>query len=482
MYRCLFCGYYNPSETARFCVECGPDGAAKDWTPKDIDHPAKVSQYVSMLSEFYFDAQTEAAVEKFSLRMRERLKISYDTHVSIITKLAAQKKSIVHLANFRIEFNENVTDAYAGHDTYLSFRYTNLSEDDLFKISLLWDDPETTDRIDLRAQTSNFVKPQGTATLGGSVIFERMGIKELVDMQITITDQFSDSANFKAEPFSFRVGNHDQRITQNISTHNQISIEGRGVVDASGMGAEKAPAHSTPNNLPRWRELGFVFVPDVLELKLVANAPTANANAKPGEPKDEKISQAAASTTELEELFNLAMSYANESGFDKDEKKATLLFTEAALKGHALSQSCLGVHYASGIGIEEDLKLASKYLHLSAESGCAHGQHSLGMFYLYVFGTVGNRDLHLARYWLEKAADQGYKLAADELPKLAKLASDSADQIAASSYWSERQKQQEAGNKRIKEMVTPPPHDASCPCGSGLQYKSCHAKLAKRNK
>ena len=87
MYRCLFCGYDNSSEKVSFCVECGPDGAAKDWTQEDIDQSANVRQYVSMISELYFDEQTSAAVEKFSLRMRERFKISHDTHVGAIAKL-----------------------------------------------------------------------------------------------------------------------------------------------------------------------------------------------------------------------------------------------------------------------------------------------------------------------------------------------------------------------------------------------------------
>lgn len=187
MFKCVFCGLDNPSEKARLCIECGPDGAAKDWTPEDIDQPAKVSQYVSWLSETYFNPKIGAAVEKYSLRMRERLKISHDTHAGVIAELAAQKKAIAHLENFRFEFNENVTDAYKGQDTYLKFRYTNLSEDDLFKINIVWDDPETTDRVDFRAQSSSFVEPHGIALIGGKVIFDRMGIKELADMQITIS-------------------------------------------------------------------------------------------------------------------------------------------------------------------------------------------------------------------------------------------------------------------------------------------------------
>ena len=261
MFKCIFCGYDNPSETARFCVECGPEGLAKGWTQEDIDQPAKVSQYASMVSEFYFDAQTEAEVERFSLRIRERLKISHDTHSSVLSKLAKEKKAIEYLTKFRFEFNENVTDAYAGHDTFLSFQYTNLSEDNLLKVSLLWDDPNTTDRIDLQAETKSFVKPMASVTIGASVIFDRIGIKEISDLQITISDQFGESANFRVEPFGFMVGNHIQKVTQNISTHNQISIEGRGVVDASGMGVDKDLKLPTPNNQPRWKELNFNYVP-----------------------------------------------------------------------------------------------------------------------------------------------------------------------------------------------------------------------------
>lgn len=273
MFKCGFCGIDNPGEKARFCVDCGREGPSKDWTTEDNHHPLKVTQstedvdqslkvaqYVSMLGEFYFDAQSESAVEKFSLRTRERLKISYDTHVSILEQFARQKKAIAHLANFRIEFNEAVIDAYAGHDTFLTFRYTNLSDDDLFKVSLEWLGPETSDRINLRAQTSSFVKPKTDVTLGATIIFERMGIKELAGMLITITDQFGESAIFKAEPIRFRVGSHEQKVTQITSTHNQISIEGRGVVDASGMGADKTTAQLNASNQPKWKELAFSYV------------------------------------------------------------------------------------------------------------------------------------------------------------------------------------------------------------------------------
>jgi hypothetical protein len=260
MFRCLFCGLENPSEKARFCVECGPDSPSIAWASEEIDQPAKVTQYFSLLSEFYYDTQNSSMIEKFSRRIREKLKISFNTHTSICLKLDKQKKSIGHLAKFRFEFNENVTDAYANHDTFIKFRYTNLSEDDLFKITLIWNDPDNVVKSNLKSELKSLVKPMTSTEIGLSIVFERIGVKEISDLQIIITDQFGESANFRIEPFSFNVGNHDSKIIQNISTHNQISIEGRGVVDASGMGTDKGFTLPVSNTHPIWKELNFSFI------------------------------------------------------------------------------------------------------------------------------------------------------------------------------------------------------------------------------
>jgi biotin carboxyl carrier protein len=99
-------------------------------------------------------------------------------------------------------------------------------------------------------------------TFGASAVFDRIGIKEISDLQITITDQFGESASFRVEPFRFRVANHEQRITNNISTHNQISIEGRGVVDATGMGADKRDLQQSISIQPSWKELDFIYLPN----------------------------------------------------------------------------------------------------------------------------------------------------------------------------------------------------------------------------
>lgn len=270
MFKCIYCGFASVSGAAIFCGECGPNGPASAWSPEDVDLNTKVSQYISLLSEYYFESHSDAEIEKLSMRMRERLKISHAKHVEILSKLSEQKKAVAHLSNFRFEFNENVTDAYAGHDTFLDFRYTNLSQDDAFKLSLLWDDPETTDRVDLRTETKSFVKPFASLTMGCSAVFDRIGIKEISDLLLTVTDQFGDTANFRVEPFRFKVGNPDARVVQHISTHNQISIEGRGVVDATGMGQHTEERQSM-NSLPQWKTLCVNYIPNELNIGTVSS-------------------------------------------------------------------------------------------------------------------------------------------------------------------------------------------------------------------
>jgi hypothetical protein len=93
MHECVFCGSVNNSETAKFCSYCGPTGPAREWRPEDIDQKNMVTQYASMLSELYFDLNTQATLNKFSLRMREKFQISYQTHSLILKKLEEKKSS-----------------------------------------------------------------------------------------------------------------------------------------------------------------------------------------------------------------------------------------------------------------------------------------------------------------------------------------------------------------------------------------------------
>ena len=446
MFKCYQCGFVAPTEKVRFCGNCGaanvdPDSVdpladkLKDWASEHIDQPQMVSQYVSMLAEFYFESPKSAEVMKYSVRIRERLKISFETHKNILEKLEAKKKAIAHLANFRFEFNENVVDAYAGHDTFLNFRYTNQTEDDLFKVALFWDDPDT-ERIDLKAETKSLVKPMTSVTLGASAIFDRIGMKELSDFQITITDQFGEAATFRAEPFSFKVANHDQRITQNISTHNQISIEGR-VIDATGIGSGEYSSTSAQNSDPIWKNLACRYVysdildtvinqeindkinnSDVLSLTLLAEKgdPTAQhrlgktyrAGTNITKSLDSAIHwfKKAADQGHPDSLNSLGWHYQYVEGLPQNHEKAFALFKKAYSAGYEPASLNIALCYERGQGVDKDESKARSMIEMAAESGDANAQNLLGKYWSSGKGGL-DRSYEKAFYWYKKAAEGG---------------------------------------------------------------------------
>ena len=97
MFKCNYCGYESLSLTARFCSQCGPNGPSSSWSPENVDQETKVLQYEAMLSEYYFHSNEDVDIEKISLRMRERLKISHTKNLEIFSKLAEQKK-LLHIS------------------------------------------------------------------------------------------------------------------------------------------------------------------------------------------------------------------------------------------------------------------------------------------------------------------------------------------------------------------------------------------------
>jgi hypothetical protein len=250
MFNCFFCGWQAQNETSLFCPECGP---SKKWTFEEVDQPKALQNYQQTLRSLFFQVK-DSELERISLSLRERLKISKEFHQLLSSVLNKEKENFKSLSQFRFEFDKNVIDAYAGHDTYLRFRFTNLSDNEFYNINLNWDDPETSNELDLLIKCHHPVRPGTTQNLGGSHIFPRMGIKEISDLRLKVVNQFQESVIFRVDSFTFAVGS-PEKYTTNL-THNQISIEGRGVVDASGMGSNT----SNETAKEQWIELGFNYL------------------------------------------------------------------------------------------------------------------------------------------------------------------------------------------------------------------------------
>jgi hypothetical protein len=253
MYICLFCGAPD-RQPEKFCKECGVN-----WLPFEpgMNEPAAIKRYKGQIQELLFEEPDGDHTETFD-SLRKRLKIDFAVHNELYNKIRSKLSMSEHLKAFRLEFDENVQDSFAGHDTRLGFRFSNLSATERFyKVALFWDDKETSDDMDFRAENDATVKPKDTIEIGSTHVFMRPGHKEIKGLEVTIESVAGEVAKFRAETFHVRVGNPEQRVSNNVT--NNISGKVLSVDMAAGDAGTRAD--SADNKSPIWRNLSFVFVP-----------------------------------------------------------------------------------------------------------------------------------------------------------------------------------------------------------------------------
>lgn len=266
---CLKCGETAAIATAKFCGSCGERfvhqasasilsrGSSQ---PNDSNTFNSIKKYLLAIEEIVFDIDsTPQVVANLSGRLCEKFQITRECEESLLAALNEKKAEIKSFFSIKVEFDENVLDAFAGHDTHLRFRITNTSSDDYYKVRMNWDDPETADDQDLVVVVPSLIKPGQSVIAGGTHIFPRSGPKEVSGLRLDVENQYLESAAFVAAPFSFRVGNIDQKVYKSISTNNSISIEGRGVIDASGIGGGASSERSLESDCPRWVRLHYKY-------------------------------------------------------------------------------------------------------------------------------------------------------------------------------------------------------------------------------
>lgn len=232
------------------------------WLPTEIDQADGLRKYYAAVRDFIFDPEIgDEMFDSKSGNLRQIFKISYLTNSKIISSLKKKRDAISALNKFKLEFDENVIDAYAGQDTLLRFRFTNQTEDELLKVHLHWDDPDTQDDQDFNVRSINYIKPKQSTILAGNHIFSRFGFKEIGDLLAIISDPEQKNAKFIVSPFNFKIGNANQTVINNTTnnTTQNISIEGRGVVDASGTGAEPNNPSNQQTSNPVWRPLSVTY-------------------------------------------------------------------------------------------------------------------------------------------------------------------------------------------------------------------------------
>ena len=424
MFKCFFCGAENNKSGVKFCTECGFSDPTVNWLPEEIDQPNSIQIYFNSLKELYFDSTSEEEVDQISKSMRVNWKISNVIHLKILNELRKEKSDIEHFSKFKFEFNENVKEAFAGNDTYLSFRYSNFSSENLFKISLYWTPPVGTDGSEFRADIKTFVRPGTSAVLGGMVVFERIGIKEIADLRIQISDQFQKKAVFRASPFTFKVGNANQTVNNITSTTNQISIEAR-VMSADGMFNPSGSTGTKKDNeeAPNWRELDFKY--------LIENSSNDNAFNQWVDNNDvdiNKFSDQEFDPSDLSGLqkgveqgnavaqYLLGNAYLEGKYIHQSFERAVELLESAALQGYSIAQNALGELLLNGLGVSKNESLAFEWFSKSANQGFALGLFNLA--FCYKDGAGVKQDVLKAILHLESVSGEQFARAQDTLGEI----------------------------------------------------------------
>lgn len=110
------------------------------------------------------------------------------------------------------------------------------------------------------------------------------------------------------------------------------------------------------------------------------------------------------------------------SGSVRNENEGFGWLVLATKSSNAIAFYNVGLCYEKGIGIPMDKKKAIEYFRKAAMMGNAKSQYKLGIYYVLESITDNGDygDLSIARHWLRLSAEQGYKLAIDELTSLSK--------------------------------------------------------------
>ncbi len=263
MFVCGFCNLQSSNERAQICQDCGP---SMKWLPEHADQPDALRKYYAAAKGLIFDVDvSDDDFDLQSIGLRQKFKITFLTNAKLVEHLKKKRDAIRKLNKFKIEFDENIVDAYAGGDTLLRFRFENQCDTSWLKAHLYWDDPDTSDDQDFNVHCLNYIKPRQKQIIAGTHVFSRFGPKEIRDMQVVISNLEQENAKFTASSFTFKIGNAGQTIINNITknTTQNISIEGRGVVDASGADSDRSQtADSQANSLPIWKTLTLSYQPE----------------------------------------------------------------------------------------------------------------------------------------------------------------------------------------------------------------------------
>lgn len=115
----------------------------------------------------------------------------------------------------------------------------------------------------------------------------------------------------------------------------------------------------------------------------------------------------------IKKYYALAKKYKDGDGIAIDYSKAFYYFSKAADLGDAQSIYAVAYLHYKGFGTTQDYFTASRLFSQGAYAGRDNSEYFLGLCFRNGYGLKQNEDS--ARYWLKKAAAQGYRQAFLEL-------------------------------------------------------------------
>ena len=262
---CLFCSA-EISATSKNCHECGTKLADFEAHADSDENKAlfrdELRDLLAYDETLQFGGETISGIEPGSEGLRRKLFISYEAGQAIFNAVQAEFKKWSKFLACTLEFDENLTDAYAGGDTLLRFRFKNNSKETIKSLQIFWDDKETPNDEDYQVQSPGLILKDADIIVEGTHVFTRPGPKTIGgtknDLIVTIEVMRSNQLTFRTSPFSFTVANPNQNVFNSISNTTSINVDAERVVgtfDASHAGAKQTSEKPTGAKQPRWVSL-----------------------------------------------------------------------------------------------------------------------------------------------------------------------------------------------------------------------------------
>ena len=447
MISCNSCGNGNLTEDSQFCPNCG---IQKPTSFEGFDLIHNIDKYKSILSDITY-LRSDKDIQEISDVSRKSLKISWKKHKLIFDYLIDQKIILKKRFDFTLEFDNNLIDSHAGHDSCLRFRFTNKSLNEFYKFDIGWFDEESKGKLE--SQHKKIIIPGEIVILRAILVFEKIGVKEISNLKIRVSNLLSEEEVFEVLPFTFTIKNADQLSFQQMNT----TINGR-VVDASNL-ALTTDINAIKNINPSWSELiinhALIFqeVEPLIEEKI-------SPHVKPFKSVEENNTDSvlspklswlwyAAENGENEAQYVLGEMYLKGNGLNKNLDEAIKWLTKAANSKNPSAQFSLGSIYLNGDYLIKDNSKAFYWMTLSANNNHIDAQYWLGKMYLEGIGTSVQKETAFTLF--EKSAQAGSPLAIDFIDGEIKRLSDSIKNENKGNHSSTQSKSDQI-NERVKNL------------------------------